>query len=115
MVQNHAEFPNPDTTKAPGTHDDIGIFSFDKLRGKIVLREFNSEGFVNQFILDSISPDKKILVFVTESLENIPPGWTGRVTLTILDDNTFDDLFELSSPGKPFKTYVKSRWRRESP
>lgn len=112
-VTNHAQFPNPDSTKAADTHDDKGIYSYDKSRKKIVHREFNSEGFINQYVLDSISPDKKTLVFLTEAIENVPKGWQGRITLTIIDENKFTDHFELKKPNGEFKTYVRANWIRK--
>src|SRR5262249_46342087 len=31
-------------------HEDIGYFSFDRMRKRFILRQFNAEGFVNQFV-----------------------------------------------------------------
>jgi hypothetical protein len=46
---------------------------------------FMLEGFVNEYALDSISPDKKTMVFITESIENIPQGWRAKVSYCILN------------------------------
>src|SRR6187200_1319693 len=45
-------------------HEDIGYFSYDNSRKTFMLRQFHTEGFVNQFRLDNISSDKKTLVFI---------------------------------------------------
>ena len=50
------------------------------MRKTFVFRQFHGEGFVNQYTLDSLSGDKKMLVFVSEAIENIPQGWRARET-----------------------------------
>ena len=56
-------------------HEEIGLISFDKARSQYVLREFHVEGFVNQYLLEQDAGDKTIFIFVTESMQNMPPGW----------------------------------------
>ena len=55
--------------------------SFDSVRKRIVFRQFHVEGFVNQYALDATSlPDR--LVFVSETIENIPAGFRARETMS---------------------------------
>ena len=61
------------------THQDIGFFSYDRGRKQFVLRQFHVEGFVNQFKGD-ISEDGKLIVFTSESIENIPAGFRAKET-----------------------------------
>lgn len=49
-----------------------------KGRKTFVLRQFHIEGFVNQFKIESISPDGKTIIFISESIENIPVGYRQR-------------------------------------
>jgi hypothetical protein len=88
-------------------HEDIGYFSYDKSRKTLMLRQFHTEGFVNQFRLDSISPDKKTIVFITESIENIPKGWRAKETYQVLSNNEIEETFELAEPDKDFVLYTK--------
>jgi hypothetical protein len=88
-------------------HEDIGYFSYDNGRKTFMLRQFHIEGFVNQFKLDSISPDKKTLVFVTESIENIPAGFRAKETYRLLSDDEIEETFEIAEPGKEFSVYSK--------
>ena len=67
-------------------HEDIGYFSYDNGRKTFILRQFHGEGFVNQFRLESISPDKMTIVFITESIENIPAGFRAKETYRILSN-----------------------------
>ena len=50
-------------------------FAADKLVG------FNP---VNQYALESIAPAGKTIIFVTESIENIPVGWHAKETYQVL-------------------------------
>ena len=64
-------------------HEDVGYISYDKIRKTFVFRQFHVEGFVNQYKLDSLSADKKTIVFVSEAFENMPQGWRAREIYTI--------------------------------
>jgi hypothetical protein len=95
-------------------HRDWTFFSYDKHRSTFVLREFHSEGFVNLYTLDSISADGKLMMFVTEAIENVPAGFTARVTYAIQDQDTFVETFELGGPGEDFSPVLKNTWRRRT-
>ena len=72
-----------------------------------MLRQFHIEGFVNQFKLDSISPDRKTIAFITESIENIPKGFRAKETYRVISDNEMEEIFELAEPNKDFTLYTK--------
>ena len=93
-------------------HEDWTFFSFDNNLSKYVMREFNIEGFVNKYILDSLSSDNKHFVFVTENSENAPPGLRARLTCTIKNENEFVETFELAFPNKGFQLFLKNYWTR---
>lgn len=82
---------------------------FDKTRKKVVSREFNGEGYVNQYVLDEIGDDGKRLTFVTESVENGMPGLRARIIIHLDDETTIREDFDLAFPGKDFKTCVKNK------
>lgn len=94
-------------------HEDIGYFSYDNGRKTFVLLQFHIEGFVNQFKLDSISPDKKTLFFITEAIENIPPGFKAKETYRLLSDDEIEETFEIAEPGKEFSVYSKVKLVRQ--
>jgi hypothetical protein len=94
-------------------HEDLGLYSYDRARKKFVLRQFHVEGFVNQYISDSKSEDGKTLVFITESIENIPTGFKARETYRIVNDNEFMEVFELAEPGKAFEVYSETSFKRK--
>jgi len=76
-----------------------------------VYRQFHSEGFVNQYVTDP--PSKPgVIVFTSEAIENIPPGWRARETYTVLASGEVEEVFELAAPGKDFELYSRTRLRR---
>jgi hypothetical protein len=86
--------------------------SYDTARKTIIYRQFHIEGFVNHYAMEPIR-DRKTLVFVSEAIENIAPGWRGRETYHILGSDEFEEVFELAAPGKGFELYSKSHLHRK--
>lgn len=103
--------PNKENPKGY-VHEDVGYISYDKMRKTFVFRQFHGEGFVNQYTLDSLSADKKTMVFVSEAIENIPQGWRARETYTI-SQNSIVEVFNLAEPGKDFTPYTKTTLKRK--
>ena len=105
--------PQEKNPKGVKTHEDIGFFSYDCVRKQFVLRQFHVEGFVNQFKAETISEDGKLIVFISESLENIPAGYRAKETYRILNENEFTEVFEIAEPGKEFTVYSENRFKRQ--
>ncbi len=97
---------------APVRHVDVGYFSFDRGAGRIVWRQFHSEGLVNEYALDSLSADGRELRFVTTRIENLPPGWRAVKVYRVLSSDRIDESFLLGPPGKDLELYTESRLRR---
>jgi len=95
------------------THQDLGFFSFDKARGRYVLRQFHIEGFVNQYVSDGLPADGQPMCFTTEAIENIPSGWRARETYTVIGPDEFVEVFELAAPGGEFELYSRSQLNRQ--
>jgi hypothetical protein len=93
-------------------HEDLGFFSYDRVRKQIVFRQFHVESFVIHYVLTSVSADGKTLVFDAESIENIPAGYKARETYKILNENEFTETFEIAAAGKEFEVYSENRFKR---
>jgi hypothetical protein len=78
--------------------EDIGIFSFDSARKRVVFRQFHIEGFVNQYALDPSSTVERV-VFTAESIENIPAGVRARETYVFSGSEQVEEIFEIAEPG----------------
>jgi hypothetical protein len=102
--------------KSPGTkpevHEDFSMLSYDTRLKKLVWRQFHSEGFVNEYTLDSVSTDGKSLDFVTVRIENIAPGWRAKESYQRLSDDEINTTFWLAEPGKDFEVYTQAHLKR---
>jgi len=103
--------PQPVNTKGE-EHEDFGVFSFDNRAKQIRLRQFHVEGFVIHYVHDLAASKPDVLVFVSESIENIPPGYRSRETFKKLGPDEFEEVFELADPAKDFTVYSTTRLRR---
>jgi hypothetical protein len=113
QVQNKSTYdPQPKNPKGE-VHQDWGMMSYDKGRKTFVFRQFNIEGFVNQYVMTSSSADGKTIVFTSESIENIPAGYRARETYKILGPDEFTEVFEIADPGKEFEVYSEGHFRRK--
>jgi hypothetical protein len=110
QVKNVSVYPPQPKNPNGERHEDLGFFSYDNARKAIVFRQFHVEGFVNQYVLDAASTSDR-LVFATEAIENIPPGWRARETYLIGADR-LEEIFELAEPGKDFSVYSRTRLTR---
>lgn len=90
-------------------HEDIGFFSFDKIRKKLVLRSFHTEGFVNQYILKETANNGYKLIFITESVESAPPGTTAKLVFDRLSENELSQQFYIAWPDTEFSCYFDNR------
>ncbi len=108
---NTSIYPPQDKNKSGEVHHHMSMISYDTARKLFVFRQFHTEGFVNTYVQQP-TVDNKRLVFVSEAIENIPPGYRARETYTILSPDEFTERFEISEPGKDFELYSEARFTR---
>lgn len=113
QVRNKSVYPPQEKNPKGEVHEDWGLFSYDRAKKQFVFRQFHTEGFVNQYRIESLSEDGKTLVFVSEAIENIPPGWRARETYRFANPGEFTETFELAQPGGEFQVYSVSRLKRK--
>jgi hypothetical protein len=106
-VKNKSTYAPQEKNLKGEVHEDLGYISYDKIRKTFVLRQFHIEGFVNQYKLDSISPDKRTIIFLSENIENIPSGWKAKESYSLVNENEFIETFELAEPNSVFEVYSK--------
>ena len=104
----------PTKFRSHSIHDDWTVFSYDSARETFVLRQFNSEGFVNTFVLQDPSTLPDRMVFVLVASENAS-GARGSLTYARQRDDTFEEVFELTMPGVDSPITIRNRWRRATP
>jgi hypothetical protein len=113
-IRNASTYPPQERNPAGEAHEDVGFVSFDRRRGVLVLRQFHVEGFVNTYVAEVAKPGGDV-VFTTEAIENIAPGWRARETWRMAGEDELVERFELAAPGKGFELYSESRLRRVGP
>jgi hypothetical protein len=110
-VESRSVYP-PQTGNDRGeVHTSTDIWSFDRSRGLLVMRQFDSLGFVSTYVQDRAASAGGRIVLVSEQLENVPGGWRARYTYEHPSANEYRELFELDS-GHGLQTYVASRFLR---
>lgn len=94
-------------------HEDKGFISYDASRGKFVFRQFHVEGFVNQYVLDSLSAGGDVLYFVSEAIENAPPGTRARLEIVVRGEEEMDTAFHVAWPGGDFQCFSSNKFKRK--
>jgi hypothetical protein len=112
LERNRSTYAPQEKNPKGEVHDHVGYMSFDKTRGRLVLRQFHPEGFVNQFVAATATIDGETFVLDSEAIENIPAGWRARETYKFASADAFEEVFELSEPGKGFEVYSHNRFKR---
>jgi hypothetical protein len=78
----------------------------------VIFRQFHIEGFINQYVIESISSDGKTIVFSSESIENIPTGWRAKESYKLSNNGELTEVFELAEPGKDFAEYSQATLKK---
>jgi len=60
-----------------------------------------------------VSPDGKSFTFVSEQIENGPPGLRAKLMFDILDDDDLRVSFHLAFPGREFDCYSVNTLKRK--
>ena len=101
-VVNDSQF-EPTEAKPDGEHHvDHGFMSYDQNRDIIIFRQFNIEGYVNQYVLvDSLSNDTTF-VFDTEVIENFVPNGSARWEIHRHSPDQITTLFYVTMDGENY-------------
>jgi hypothetical protein len=111
LVQRHASVRLPQEKSPQGDyHRELGVYSFDRERGVIVLRTFMVEGYVVRYACET---EPKRFVCTSESVES-GSGVRARLTVEVQDRYRFEETYELAFPGQELTTYFTNRWTRAS-
>jgi len=110
--RNISTYPPQEKNPKGEVHEHWTIFSNDRGRKMLVMRQFHTEGFVNQYVLPHAAAQGKEIVFASEAFENLPANWRARERYEFLAPDEFVETFELAAPGKDFEVYSRTRFRR---
>jgi hypothetical protein len=110
--RNTSTYPPQEKNEKGEVHEHWSFLSFDRMRKALVLRQFHTEGFVNQYVCNEAARSLTQLVFESEVFENLDAGWHAREIYDVVGPDEFTETFQLAEPGKPFQTYSKNHFRR---
>ncbi len=115
FIMNRTKSISDPSTEVPegSLHRDLGLISYDKNRKVFVFRQFHTEGFVNTYVLDSVSTDFSRLVFITEHIESLEPGWRAKLIYEFQGENKLRTALELAPPGSDFSLCNEHKLRRK--
>lgn len=103
-VKNESWFEPTEKNPKGEHHLDKGFISYDKSRKLIILREFNSEGYFNQYVLNDSISNENTLVFETEFIENFVPNGKAKLTIKKISENEIETVFDVSF-GKDYSCF----------
>lgn len=105
----HASVRMPQEKSPKGDyHRELSVYSFDRQRGTIVLRQFVVEGYVLRY---TCAVEPRSFVCTSESIES-GPGQRARLTIRLTDRYRFEEIFELASPGGELEVFFTNTWVR---
>jgi hypothetical protein len=110
-VEGRSVYPRQEGNPSGEVHTSTDIWSFDRRRNLLVMRQFDSLGFVSTYVQDREASTNGRLVLVSEHLENVPAGWRARYTYEHTGADDYHELFELDS-GSGYERYVDGRFLR---
>lgn len=109
LVSRHASIRLPQEKSPAGDHHrELAVYSYDRERGKIILREFIVEGYVIRSVCET---EPKRFVCTAEEIES-GSGIQSRLTIEISDPYRFEETFELAWPGDQLQVYFTNTWTR---
>lgn len=113
LMKNQSVFAPDQEGGTREFHEDWGMYSLDQSSSKIIYRQFNSEGFVNTFET-VVSQLDSVWVFETRHIENLPAGWTARITINKINEYKFTETFELARPKQDYQQMLSNTWIKTS-
>lgn len=113
-VEGRSVYPRQQANPTGEVHTSLDLWSFDRRRNLLVLRQFDSLGFVSTYVQDRAASTAGRLILVSESLESVPAGWRARYTYQLVATDEYHELFELDS-GRGYERYVFGRFLRQEP
>ena len=115
FVEGRSVYPKQEKNKSGEIHTQLDVWSYDKQRKLIVLRQFDSLGFASTYVEDKVASTNGKLVLVSEHLENVPATLKARYTFEFKGADEYHELFELNEGDKGFQAYVAGRFLRNPP
>lgn len=94
-------------------HEDVGMISYDQAENKIIFRQYHTEGYMNEYVLNDSLSTSEVLVFETRKIENFVPGGKARFTIKIISDSEIETVFDVGFPGKEMACFGTNHLKKQ--
>lgn len=112
-IVNRIELKSSPTDSSTWLRQDWGIMNVDNTRETLVLRQFSDDGSITRYVADSVYGEDDItIVFVMESIENVPDGTWARLIITLHGPDEFSELLERGATAGVAEERLESHWVR---
>lgn len=111
-IKNESRFEPTEKNPEGEHHLDKGFISFDKSRNSIIFRQFNNEGYYNQYVLNDSISNENLLIFETEIIENFVPNGKAKWTIKKINENEIETVFDVSF-GKDYTCFGTNKLLRK--
>jgi len=111
-IRNESKFEPTEQNPEGEHHIDKGFISFDKSRNSIIIRQFNNEGYYNQYVLNDSISNENLLIFETELIENFVPNGKAKWTIKKINENEIETIFDVSF-GNEFSCFGTNKLIRK--
>jgi hypothetical protein len=110
-----SEYPVQEKNPEGELHEAVALITLIESDRKMVLTEYDNEGFIARYALDmTASTPGSSWVFELEQGENLPPGFSARLTIAAPEAGQVVEIFELDFSGEGYSTYLVNRLTRGS-
>jgi hypothetical protein len=109
-VNGRSVYPQQERNPKGEIHAEMDLWSYDRARKTLVLRQFDTLGFVVTYIVDRTASSTDRWVLNAEHLENVPQGWRARYIYVRKSPTEYEETLELDADGKGFKPYVTNQF-----
>lgn len=111
-LKNESKFEPTEKNPEGEHHLDKGFISLDKSRNSIIFRQFNNEGYYNQYVLNDSVSNENVLIFETEFIENFVPNGKAKWTIKKISENEIETVFDVSF-GKDYTCFGTNKLVRK--
>ncbi len=112
QMRTRAVFEPTEKKPKGEVHEDLGIFSYDQAKKTFVFRQFHVEGFVIEYILEKRNEGTNELIFVSEMIENAPPGTKVKEIFKFINRDEIEQSFHVAWPDQDYACYSLNKLKR---
>ncbi len=112
QMRTRAVFEPTEKKPKGEVHEDVGIFSYDQARKTFIFRQFHLEGFVIEYVLEKRGENTNELTFVSEAIENAPPGTRAKEVFKFINEDEFEQSFHVAWPKQDYACYMQNKLKR---